>query len=95
VSEAALSAKRPSEMTEAELIALPVGPDVRRERPITAEDRARGMHGRSVVTYEAKQVRCNAYLPTDIIWWYDPEGRAWMFGQWADGTWFRQPIVLG
>lgn len=81
-------------MTQEELEALPVGPCVRHERPITREDWAQGRRGRSVIWEEARAVRCNVYEPNDIIWFHDKEGRAWMFGQWADGAWFKQPSSL-
>jgi hypothetical protein len=85
---------RPKDMTDEELAALPVGPSVRRERPITPEDVARGMHGRCVVWYEVPAMMAEAIQPDDIFAWADSEGRRWDFGRWADGRWFKQISVF-
>lgn len=87
--------RRPKDMTEAELEALPIGPFIQHERPLTKEDWDKGMRGRTVVTVEYPQMKISAWVSgDDIMLWRDAEGQAWMFGQWADGTWFKERSFL-
>ena len=81
-------------MSDAELEALEVGPYIQRTRELTPEDRATGMHGRTVTWLEMRPVRATAYYRDDIFAWRDSNGRLWDFGQFADGQWFKQRSVL-
>lgn len=86
--------KRPRDMTTEELDALPVGPFIRCQRPVTAVDRAKGIHGRVIEWEEVRLVRCGHVEGSDIMLWRDASGQAWTFGQWADGEWFKQASFL-
>lgn len=87
--------RRPSDMTDAELAALPRGPFVRRRRGITREDWDAGKRGRWIEWEEAPEVRVNPIRPGDIFAWVDANGYVWDFGQWATGQWFKARSVLG
>ena len=86
--------RRPKDMTDAELEALPVGPFVKHRREVTPEERARGIHGRWIEWEECRAMRATAWGLDDIFGWRDREGRLWDFGQWADGSWFKQRSIL-
>ena len=83
--------KRPKDMTQDELEALPSGPYARVFTPYTAEDYEKGAVGRGREKYELRPIRMSAYEGDDIIGFRDKSGRAWSFGQFADGTWYKEP----
>lgn len=86
--------RRPCDMTDEELEALPVGPFIRRQRPVTRDDHARGIHGRVFEWAECPPLRVTAWTTKDIFAWRDGNGELWDFGQWSDGRWFKQASVL-
>lgn len=95
MQRAGANPKRPRDMTDAELEALPTGPFVMHERQWTREEALAGKaRGRSLVWAEYPPIRATAYEPDDIFAWSDAKGDIWDFGQWADGTWFKQRSVL-
>jgi hypothetical protein len=80
--------KRPKDMTDSELKALPIGPIEERFEPYTAEDVAAGARGRGRMVPTGRRAKHSAYQPDDIFAaWID--GRHWSFGQFTDGTWYR------
>jgi hypothetical protein len=83
--------KRPKDMTQAEREALPVGPFAVHSRLVTAEDRRRGIMGRTIETPVARAVMVSRYEGDDILCFWDRQDRMWTFGQFADGAWFKQP----
>lgn len=83
--------KRPRDMTESELRALPIGPLQEKEVPLTEEDRANGMVGKSKIVPVQRSVMASYHEPDDIMGAVI-DGVTYTFGQFSDGTWFRQPI---
>ena len=83
--------KRPRDMTEAELNALPIGPTYEVFTPHTAEDIANGAVGRGKVRVYRRETLAVYYEPDDFIGWSDATGQAWTFGQFSDGSWFKTP----
>jgi hypothetical protein len=82
--------KRPREMTEQELNALPIGPMEEEFTPHTADDLANGATGIGRVRVIMRETLPTFYEPDDWICWRDAAGRAWTFGQFKDGAWFKQ-----
>lgn len=88
-----MTERRPKDMADAELAALPVGPIVTIDEPITAEDIANGVRGRVKVRYEMRKTRANWCRGDDIMAWSD--GReSWSFGQFEDGSWYKEPFII-
>lgn len=87
------TAKRPKDMTPDEIGALPVGPYIEIREPITAADIAEGRGGRYKVRFERREVRVSGYMGDDIAFWYDDSG-VYTFGQFDDGSWFKQPMSI-
>lgn len=85
------SERRPKDMTEDELNALPKGPNIEEIVPYTREDIEAGARGRYRVKITARPVRASYYQPGDWIGWRDAAGNTWTFGQFEDGSWFKQP----
>lgn len=86
--------RRPRDMSNAELEALPVGPYIERIEPLTEADYAAGRVGKTKTTYEYRPVRVVTHEPDDMLAWRDKGGNLWTFGQWEDGSWYRQPSPL-
>lgn len=86
--------RRPKDMSEDELIALPVGPYAEEFIPWTRADIERGAAGRGRVRIVMRPTMATAHYPDDWVGWRDRAGRAWTFGQFADGSWFKQPCAL-
>ena len=83
--------KRPKDMTDRELDALPIGPMAEEFIPHTAEDFANGAVGKGRLRIILRETLAPFYEPDDWIGWRDATGRAWTFGQFKDGSWFKQP----
>ncbi len=90
-----MSERRPKDMSDLELSLLPVGPSQDEFVPYTAEEVASGaVAGRGRVRITMRPTMATYYMPDDWIGWRDKDGRAWSFGQFADGSWFKQPLPI-
>jgi hypothetical protein len=83
--------KRPSEMTDAERDALPIGPDAYIDRPATPEEMAR-TGARLVREYQFRELKIEPVRRDDLAFWIDANREVWSFGQWADGQWYKSPF---
>ena len=82
--------KRPRDMTQKELEALPMGPSSGRIELYTEEDYSRGAVGRGRIVPVLSPRPATVYYPDDIIGFVDRDGENWTFGQYADGAWFKR-----
>lgn len=74
----------PHHLTDAELEILPTGP----MRVVEELDLKTGLT-RLKPIMEATRVMYHE--PHDPLVWCDSKGRTWMFGQFANGEWFKRP----
>ncbi len=86
--------KRPSEMTDDEREALPIGPFEREFVPYTEADYARGAVGRGRVRVIYHATEMIAWRPDEPIAWIDRQGRGWTFGRWVDGRWYKSAAMF-
>lgn len=86
--------KRPKDMTQAELDTLPVGAMRFVERPLTLEDYAKGLRGKTVMTPIEEQWMVTRFSGDDILGYRSSDGQSYTFGQYADGSWYRELVFL-
>lgn len=84
--------KRPKDMTEAELAALPIGPIRTKFVPFTAEDYTRGAVGKGKTVPIMEDTSLMHFESDDIAMWTDAHGHCWTFGQRGDGSWYKTAL---
>ena len=81
--------KRPSEMTAAEIDALPLGPF---PEPAGAVVRANPVYGNQGFFCQVYKQGANSVRGDDLMAYAARHGRTWEFGQWSNGQWFKQRV---
>lgn len=83
-----MSTKHLADMTVAELAALPIyEPGIK--VPLTPEDRARGMQGKSKEVANPLKLVVSCHEPKDPMW-LKVDGILWFFVQDVGGNWWRR-----
>ncbi|MDP3740377.1 MAG: hypothetical protein Q8R02_23525 [Hyphomonadaceae bacterium] len=86
-----MTGRRPKDMSDLELSLLPTGPYEEEFVPYTAEESTSGaVAGRGRIRIKMRPTMATYYMPDDWVGWRDANGQAWTFGQFADGSWFKQ-----
>lgn len=80
--------KRPSEMTNEELEALPNLRKRTRRLATLQEQKRRGVLWIEE-EIEPPKMKANAILGDDLFGWQDGDGNCWSFSEGADGQWYK------